>query len=112
MAMMGGGTNMSRSYQRGEASVEISLIAGSPMIAGALAMIGNPMVMSGSPDTKPYRYKRIKGMRQASDGRVEITLSVAGQIMYQIKAYGTDDAAIEQYLNATDFNKIQSALLQ
>jgi hypothetical protein len=112
MAMMGGGTNMSRKYQRGTERIEITLMAGSPMIAGALAMINNPMVLSSSPDTKPYRYKRIKGMKQTTGGQIEITLSLLGQIMYQIKAQGVDEAVIKQYLDATDFSKIQNALLQ
>ena len=111
MAMMGGGTHMSRSYSREGENVEISIMAGSPMMAGALAMINNPMLLNSSPDTKPYRYKRIKGMQQTSDGQIEITLAVAGQIMVQVKGSGTDDATIKQYLDVMDFEALQSALL-
>jgi len=113
MALMGGGTQMSRSYQRGSESLEISIIAGSPMMAGLLMMINNPMLLSSSPDMKPYRHKRIKGMQQVSGNRVETTLALAGQIMVQVDATNlADPAVIEKYLEAMDFDQIQSALLQ
>jgi hypothetical protein len=113
MAMMGGGTNMSRSYQRDGESLELSITAGSPMIAAALAMINSPMLLSTSPDMKPYRYKRIKGMKQVSAGRIEITLALAGQIMVQLTANNlADEGVVTEYLDAMDFDRIQGALLQ
>jgi hypothetical protein len=111
MAMMGGGTTMSRSYRRGSETVEITLMSGSPMVVGMLQMVNNPMMLSSSPDTTPYRYKRIKGMKQGVDGDIEVTLSIAGQIMYQITVKGSSEDVITQYLDATDFSKIQNALL-
>ncbi len=112
MAMMGGGAHMSRSYQRGEQSVEISIMAGSPMITGGLAMINNPMLLASDPSIKPYRYKRNKGMKQTSDGAIEVTLAVAGQIMVQLSGSGVDDATLEKFLDAMDFDAIQESLLQ
>lgn len=111
MAMMGGGTNMSRSYQRGPETIEITLMSGSPMVAGMLGMMNNPMLLSSSPDTKPYRYKRIKGMKKTAGEEIEVTLSVLGQIMYQVTARGSSEEAVKQYLDATDFQKIQQSLL-
>ncbi len=112
MAMMGGGTTMSRSYQRDSESVEITITAGSPMIAAALSMINNPMLLGTSPDLKPYRYQRIKGMKQVSDGRIEITLALAGQIMIQVNASNlADEETVTRYLDAMDFERIQGALL-
>ena len=111
MAMMGGGTTMSRSYRKGSETIEITLMSGSPMVMGMLQMVNNPMMLSSSPDTKPYRYKRIKGMKQGADGDIEVTLSIAGQIMYQVNAQGSSEDAITRYLDATDFSKIQNALL-
>jgi hypothetical protein len=111
MAMMGGGTNMSRSYRRGAETVEITLMSGSPMVAGMLGMVNNPMLLNSSPDIKPYRYKRIKGMKKTTGGSIEVTLSVLGQIMYQITARGGSEEVIKQYLDATDFPNIQQSLL-
>lgn len=112
MAMMGGGSNMSRDYQKGDQSVSLSVTAGSPMMAAALTMINNPMLLNSDPNTKTYRYKRNKGMLQLSDGDIEITLSVSGQIMVQARGSNTDEATVKQYLDAMDFGKLQEALLQ
>lgn len=113
MSILGGGTQMSRSYQHDRESIEISITAGSPMVAGVLMMINNPILLSSSPDMKPYRYKRLKGMQQISGNRVETTLAVAGQVMVQVNATNLADlAVIKQYLDAMDFAQIKSALLQ
>jgi hypothetical protein len=112
MAMMGGGTHMSRSYQKGEQSVEISIMAGSPMITGGLAMINNPMLLASDPSIKPYRYKRSKGMKQISEGSIEITLALAGQIMVQLSGEGVDEPTLEKFLDGMNFTAIQESLLQ
>ncbi len=111
MAMMGGGTNMTRTYQRGSETIEITMMFGSPMVAGMLGMVNNPMMLSSSPDTKPYRYKRIKGMKKTVGDEIEVTLSVLGQIMYQVMGRNSSEEAIKSYLDATDFPRIQQALL-
>jgi hypothetical protein len=111
MAMMGGGTNMTRSYRRGSETVEITLMSGSPMVTGMLAMVNNPMMLSSSPDLKPYRYRRHKGMKKTADGEIEVTLSVLGQIMYQVTARDSSEDVIKGYLDATDFSTIQQALI-
>lgn len=112
MAMMGGGSNMSRDYMKGNQSVTLSVTAGSPMMAAALTMINNPMLLNSDPSMKTYRYKRNKGMLQQSDGDIEITLSVLGQIMVQASGSNTDEATVKQYLDAMDFSRLQEALLQ
>lgn len=113
LAMMGGGSHMSRTYRRGGESLEITLTAGSPMVAGALTMINNPMLLSSSPDLKPYRYKRVNGMKQTSGERIEVTLGLAGQIMLQLTGQNlSDEAVITAYLDAMDLERIQEALLQ
>jgi len=111
MAMMGGGTTMSRRYRRGSENIEIKLVSGSPIVAGMLGMVNNPMMLGSSPDLKPYRYQRIKGMKKTTNGDIEVTLSVLGQIMYQVTARGSSEETIRQYLDATDFSAIQQSLL-
>jgi hypothetical protein len=112
MSMMGMGSHMSRSYQRGNERIEISITAGSPMVAGALAMINNPMIISSNPNMKPFRYHRIKGIKEVSGKRIEITLAIAGQIMIQLAGSNTDEAAIKQYLDAMNFEGIKKSFLQ
>ena len=113
MAMFGGGTTMSRSYSRAGETVEITLTAGSPMVAAAMAMMNNPMLLSSDPSLKPYRYKRINGMKKQDGDRIEVTLGMAGQIMVQIDASGVaGEDVVKQYLDAMDFERIQQAFLQ
>lgn len=113
MAMIGGGTLMSRNYQRGAQSVDITLTAGSPMMTAMMAMMNNPMLMASDPTIKPYRFGRIKGMKQTGDGDVEVTLALAGQVLVQVAAQGGGDpeAAVTAYLEAMDFERIEKALL-
>lgn len=113
MAMMGGGTHMSRTYQRGPESVEITVTAGSPMMAAALSMMNNPMLLSSDPSLKPYRYQRIKGMKKQLGERTEVTLGIAGQIMLQLNASQlSDEGVIEQYLDAVNFDRLREAFVQ
>jgi hypothetical protein len=113
MAVLGGGTLMSREYQRDNQRVSIMLTAGSPMMSAMLTMMNNPMLMASDPTMKPYRFKRIKGMKQTSESEVEVTLALAGQVLIQVGARGGDDndAAATSYLEALDFDRIEAALL-
>jgi hypothetical protein len=70
------------------------------------------MLLGSNPDMSPYRYKRHKGIKEVSGGSTEITLLLAGQIMVQLDGRGTDEATLQQYLDAMDFDAIQAALLQ
>ncbi|MGC9351457.1 MAG: hypothetical protein ACP5D3_05670, partial [Sulfurovum sp.] len=75
-------------------------------------MISNPM-FAGNDGNEPYRYKRLKGIKNKKGESSEITLLMAGQIM--IKLTGNrlrEDTVLEQYLDQMDMKKIQSALLQ
>ena len=113
MAMLGGGNSLTRHYTRGPESVEINITANSPWIAGMMQMMSNPMLMAGNPDLKPYRYKRVNGMKESTEGHVEVTLSLASQVMVKVTGDSlSDEAVIEQYLDAMDFEQIQTALLQ
>jgi len=111
MALMGGGTNMSRTYRRDDQSVEISIIANSPMVAGMMAMISNPMVIASNPDMKPYRYQRLKGIQETSGDTLSITLGMGGQVMIKLEGRGLkDEKVLEDYLSAMDFKRIRGAL--
>jgi hypothetical protein len=113
MTMIGGGTNMTRTYQRDDERVEINLIANSPWVMGMMQMLSNPMLMAGNPNVKTYRHNRIKGMKETSEGEVAVTLAVAGQIVVKVTGRNlATEATIEQYLDAMDFDRIQSTLLQ
>ncbi len=112
MAMMGGGTNMSRTYTRGDEEVEIRIMANSPMVAASLALVNNPMLMGNDPELKPFRYKKMKGSKRINDDEIEIMLALAGQIMVQVTGSNTSEEAVQQFLDIIDFDKIKSSLLE
>ncbi len=109
---MGGGTTMKSEFQRSRERVIIEVMANSPMMGMMTMMLKNPAMMAGQQNTKPYRYKKAKGMIKTENNKTEITLMLAGQIL--IKATGRqleDDAVLKEYLEQLDFNKLKEALL-
>ena len=112
MSMMGGGTSMGANYTHGNENVHIQIIANSPMIAMVGMMINNPMMAAADENTKPYRYKRIKGIKQTEGTNTEITLLLVGQIMIKIDGENLKDTAVlEQYLDKMDMKALKEALL-
>ncbi len=114
MAMLGGmtGTTMKSEFQRSRERVIIEVMANSPMMQMMSMMLKNPAMMAGQKNTKPYRYKKAKGMIKTENNKTEITLMLAGQIL--IKATGRqleDDAVLKEYLEQLDFSKLKEALL-
>ena len=112
MSMMGGGTSMKSEFKRNSERVIIEVMANSPMMQMMTMMLKNPTMMAGQKNTKPYRYKKAKGMIKTQKTKTEITLILAGQIL--IKATGRqlkDDAVLKQYLEQLDFGKLKEALL-
>ena len=83
-------------------------------------MMKNPMMMASNPDTKPYRYKRNKGMVEIKRNRMDVKLMIAGQILMSLELSGLKKEAlkdkgkeiIEQYLDKMDIPKIKEALLE
>ncbi|UTW45745.1 hypothetical protein KFE80_02190 [bacterium SCSIO 12696] len=113
MAMLGGGTHMSKRYRKGRETVEISISANSPMVSGLGAMINNPMLLRNDANAEPYRYQRNKGIKRKERNSVEITLMLAGQILLQLKGQNlSDEDALEAFLEAMDLKAIKLALLQ
>lgn len=113
MGMLGGGTNMTRHYQRDAEDVEINIIANSPWLASMMQIATNPMLMAGNPNLKPYRFGELKGMKETTEGSVEVSLMLAGQVMIKITGrHLSDEAVIEQYLEAMDFDRLEATLLQ
>lgn len=112
MAMMGGGgTLMTRVYYRGDENIKITITTGA-LAAATLTLINNPMFIGTSSEMSPYLYKRYKGVKSLSDGDVDISLSVAGQILVQVNGQGLkDEAVLKQYLDAMDFDKMKAFLL-
>jgi hypothetical protein len=112
MAMMGGGTQISRDYyaQEDNGQVNIQILANSPMLAAMSMMIGNPMMMQGERDTKPYRKGRTKGMIKENAKNIEITLLVANRVLITVKGSRVDSKEpVEAYLDAMDLRAVEKA---
>ena len=111
MAIMGGGAMMKSRYERNKESIEIEVVANSPMIS-AMTMMMNPMMLAGNKTTKPYRYNKAKGIIKKDRKITEITLVIAGQIMLKLTGKNLeDDAVLKQYLETIDMKKLKEALL-
>ncbi len=114
LAMMGGGTQVSREYTKdgGSEQVQIQLMADSPFLQAMSMMLSNPMMMQSDPDTKLYRHGRYRGMlkHRANSDQWEISLMVANRILVQVSGSGMPSKdAVEAYLEALDLDKIERA---
>ncbi len=112
MSMMGGGTTIKKEFERDRERVTVSIMANSPMMQMMTMMLKNPAMMAGQKNTKPFRYKRAKGMIKTDKNKTEISLVLAGQILVQVTGKRVEDEAIlKQYLEQLDFAKLKDALL-
>ena len=113
LAMLGGGTSLSRSYSRDDGGrIEIKMYANSPMAQGMSMMLSNPMLMQMDPSTKPYRYKGRKGMikHDAGSTSYEITLMLKSNTLLQVSGDGlADKAAALDYVKAIDIKAVEEA---
>ncbi|GAA0422232.1 hypothetical protein GCM10009133_33490 [Cocleimonas flava] len=109
---MGGGTGMKSEFTRNRENVIVEVMANSPMMGMMTMMLKNPAMMAGQQNTKPFRYKKAKGMIKTEKNRSEITLVLAGQILITLKGRQLeDDAVLKEYLEQLDFAKLKDALL-
>lgn len=113
LAALGGGTTMARSYSSSDGgTIEIQVIANSPLIQGMSMMLSNPMLMQMDPSTKPYRYKGSKGMIKHDAGSTDyqVSLMVSNSIMVQVEGSGlASKEPVIAYLKAMDLKAIKAA---
>lgn len=114
MAMLGGGTQVSRRYLKegtGE-SVQVQITADSPILPMMAMMISNPMMMQSDPTTKLYRHGAHRGTikHEAGSGHWEISLLVANRILVQVEGQGLKgQEPVESYLKAIDLQAVEKA---
>lgn len=98
MGILGGGTTASASYSKGDQSVELTMIANSPMISGMAAMISNFAAMGEGP---PIRINRTEFGKDGDDLQGVIN----GKVMLTVGG----NASLEDkkaYISAMDFDAI------
>ena len=114
MAMMGGGTKVSRRYRKegSNETVELQVMADSPLLQAMSMMLANPMMMQSDPSTKMYRLGRHRGMikHRTNSDDWEISLLLAGRILVQSKGVGlSSKEPAEAYLKAMDLKAVEQA---
>lgn len=117
MAVMGGGTQVSRQYSQSgsSASVKIQIMADSPFLQAMSMMLSNPMMLQSDPNSKLYRHGNYRGMiKHASNSeRWEISLMVANRILVQVTGRGVESKApLEAYLKTVDLAAVEQAFTQ
>ncbi len=120
LGMAGGGSVMSRKYSKGKQTMKIEIAANSPLLSMMSMMMKNPMMMASNPKSKPFRYKRQKGMVETKNGRRETKLILAGQVLLTLTLNDRDKDRLEEsgkettklFLEKLDIAKIKESLLE
>jgi hypothetical protein len=104
-AMMGGGTTVTRQYEKEEASVEITLLSDSPMIQ-AMAMMFTGAV--SGPDNKLVVIDGRKTNYSKSENAYQ--LLVANKVLVRVSGNeGVNDQTLRSYLKGVKFAEIEKA---
>jgi len=112
MASMIVGTSLSRHYQREDgASLEISLMANSPLLPMMTFMMSNPLMVQSDPDSRIYTYAGHQGiiLQKHDPNGWEISLMGAGNLLIRISGTGIQKTDAEAYLKALDLNAVKKA---
>lgn len=109
--MFGGGVSASRSYKKGDANVNISIMSDSPVLQGMMMMFSNPM-FAGADGGKLERINRQKAIVKYNkpDQSGEITLAIASRFLVQIEGSnlpkGKGLEVLRSYAKGIDYKKI------
>lgn len=114
MAMLGGGTQVSRRYLKEDTgeSVQVQIMADSPFLPMMAMVLSNPMMIQSDPSTKLYRHGAYRGTlkHEAGSDQWEISLLVANRILVQVEGQGLKGPeAVEGYLKAIDLQAVEKA---
>lgn len=106
-AMMGGGLSASRSYTKGDSSVEVRIMTDSPMLQAMMMMFSNPM-MAASDGGK---MEKISGQKaivkyQQSERSGEINIMAANRFLVTVEGYDISVQDLKAYAGALDYNKL------
>jgi len=108
-AMLGGAVSAERQYNRGDSSVTVKLLTDSPMLAGVMMFMNNPVLMS-SESGKLERIKGQKALFKHQDDSGEINIVVGGAMLVTIEGHGVTAAELKSFAEAIDFAKLAAAL--
>lgn len=106
-AMFGGGVSAERSYRKGSSTVQIQIMADSPMLQGMMMMISNPMIAS-SDGAKLEQINGQKTMVKYDEANKSGELSIVVGNRYLIQVDGSDvtKEELKSYASKIDFKKL------
>jgi len=108
VALMGGGTHISRHYHYDpDQEIVLEIIIDSPLIQMLTLTMSNIPVLTTDQSIKPYRFDIYRGTVRKEGNTREISLLVANQVM--VKAAGQnlkEEKFLESYLRAMEIKKI------
>ncbi len=106
-AMMGGGITAERNYTKGNSSIEIQIMADSPMLQGVMMMMSNPMFATadgGKLERIGKQKAIVKFDPNTKDGDLQIV--VANRFMVSIDGQGITKKVLTDYAKAIDYKKM------
>ncbi len=106
-AMFGGGVSASRSYRKGDATVDIQIITDSPMLQGMAVMFTNPMLAASDGG----KLEKIKGQKaivkySEADKNGSIHIMVAHRFLVSVEGTDVVTEDLKAYAKAFDYNKL------
>ena len=106
-AMLGGGISAERSYNKDNSSIEIQIMADSPMLQGVMMMMSNPM-FAASDGGKLERIGKQKAMVKFDPNtkKGDIQIVVANRFMVSIDGRGISKKDLKAYAKAIDYKKM------
>jgi len=106
VAMLGGGTTASRRYHNASQSVDVRIIADSPMLQGIAGLLGGPLAAFGGLQTVVINGRR---MSYAESDNSYTTL-VADKIIVKVSGGpSTPDPTLRSFIGAIDFAAVEKA---
>jgi len=106
-AMLGGGITAERSYSKGNSSIEIQIMADSPMLQGVMMMMSNPMFATAD-GGKLERIGKQKAIVKfdPSTKNGELQIVVANRFMVSIDGEQISKKDLKDYAKAIDYTKM------
>ncbi len=104
VAMLGGGITASRTYHNGRQSVEVQIVADSPMLQTVAALISSPLGAIGGMKTVVIGGRRLS---YTENDRSYMTL-VADKVIVRVEGNSdTPDATLKSFIEVIDFAAIE-----
>lgn len=103
-AMLGGATNVVRTYQKGSQSVEVSFVTDSPMMQGLGSLMSSGLMTSGD-----NRLIVLDGRKVTYTKSDTSYTTMAGKVLVSVKGHGADDADLRAYIKQIHFAELEKA---